>query len=108
MWPAFVVLTLVDGFLIHHLFRRWGRGWTSSSPLCVAMFGNLVLSARWPLARAPDLDTTAGRRPGRAAGAQLEVLADRIGTALLVAGVLDCSSPGSAARPLVVAETDAA
>ena len=39
--------------------------------------------------------------------AQVEVLTDRIGTGLLVASVLGVLAAGLAARPVVVAETDA-
>ena len=39
--------------------------------------------------------------------AQVEVLTDRVGTGLLVASLVGVLAAGLAARPLVVAETDA-
>ncbi len=108
MWPAFVVLTLLDGLILHllppvgtgvdivpgHPARgvrqpgarraRWPRGWRSR------------IWARRPAAA-----------PGAPPVAQREVLVDRMGTALLVASVVGVLAAGLAARPLVVAETDA-
>jgi hypothetical protein len=107
MWPAFVVFTLLDG-LVLHLLPPVGTGVDPVPAILLAVFGNLVLigaAAPW-LAR-----RIRAHRPPAAAGAppvaELEVLTDRIGTGLLVASLVGVTAAGLAARPLVVAETDA-
>ena len=107
MWPAFVLLTLVDG-LVLHLLPPVGTGVDLVPAILIAVFGNLVLIG----ALAPWLARRVwARRPAAAPGtppmAQVEVLTDRIGTGLLVASVVGVLAAGLAARPLVVAETDA-
>jgi hypothetical protein len=106
MWPSFIVLTLLDGFLLHHL-SPVREGIALIPALLLATFGNLVLIgavAPW-LAR-----RTWNRRPAAEPGAppkaQLEVLSDRMGTALLVAGVVGIVAAGLANRPLIVVETN--
>jgi hypothetical protein len=76
--------------------------------ILLATFGNLVLIgalgpwlARRVWSRRPAADA------GAPAKAQLEVLEDRMGTGLLVAGVFGVLAAGLAARPTVIAETDA-
>jgi hypothetical protein len=106
MWPAFVALTLLDG-LVLHLLPPVSTGIDVVPAILIATFGNLVLVG----ALAPWLARRTWRR-GPAEGpaappiAQIEVLTDRIGTGLLVAGVVAVLAAGLAARPLVVAETD--
>ncbi|HEU0023548.1 MAG TPA: hypothetical protein VFQ12_02880 [Thermoleophilaceae bacterium] len=107
MWPTFVVLTLVDGLVLHRL-PPVSTGVDLVPAILIAVFGNLVLVgalapwlARRMWARRPAAE------PGAPPMAQVEVLIDRVGTGLLVAGVAGVVAAGLAARPLVVAETDA-
>ena len=107
MWPTFVALTLLDG-LVLHLLPPVGTGVDIVPAILLAVFGNLVLVG----AVAPWLARRIwARRPAAVPGAppvaQREVLVDRIGTGLLVASVVGVLAAGLAARPLVVAETDA-
>jgi hypothetical protein len=105
MWPSFIVITLLDG-LILHLLPPIGTGVDLIPAILLATFGNLIVVgvlAPW-LAR-----STWKRRPAAEPGAppraQYEVLSDRIGTGLLVATVAGVVAAGLAARPLVVSET---
>ena len=103
MWPAFVALTLLDGVILH-LLPPVRTGVDLIPGILIATFANLVLVG----AVAPFLASRIGaRRPGPPAPEQAarEVLVDRIGTALLVAGVLGVLAAGLAARPVVVSET---
>src|SRR5215212_1067808 len=107
MWPTFIAITLLDGLIMWRL-PPVGGGVDPIPALLIATFGNLALIA----AVAPWLARrTWNRRPAAEPGAppraQLEVLTDRIGTGLLVATVLGVIVAGLAARPLVVAETEA-
>ena len=107
MWPTFITVTLVDG-LVLHLLPPIGTGVDPVPAILVATFGNLVLIG----AVAPWLARRTWRRrpaaePGAPPRAQLEVLSDRIGTGLLVATIVGVLAAGLAARPVVVAETDA-
>ena len=105
MWPAFVLLTLADG-VVMHLLPPIRTGVDLIPGILIATFGNLFLVG----AVAPFL---AGRmraqRPGPPAPelAAREVLVDRFGTALLAAGLLGLVAAGLATRPLVVSETEA-
>jgi hypothetical protein len=106
MWPSFVVLTLLDGFLLHRL-SPVREGIDFIPALLIATFGNLVLVgavgpwlARRMWKRRPAAD------PGAPPKAQLEVLSDRMGTALLVAGAFGLLVAGLANRPTIVVETD--
>jgi hypothetical protein len=107
MWPTFIAVTFVDGVILH-LLPPIGEGVNLIPAILIATFGNLILIgavAPW-LAR-----RTWNRRPAAAPGAppraQLEVLTDRIGTGLLLAAIVGVVAAGLAARPLVVAETEA-
>jgi hypothetical protein len=108
MWPAFAVITVVDAVLLHEL-PPVGTGIDLIPALLLATFGNIVLVgllAPW-LAR-----KTIARQPAPAEGvappqARLEVLADRIGTGLLLASVAAVVAAGLAAKPAVVSETEA-
>jgi hypothetical protein len=107
MWPTFVVLTLLDG-LVLHLLPPVQTGVDLIPGILIAVFGNLVLVG----AVAPWLARRIwARRPAPTPGAppiaQVEVLTDRVGTALLLASLVGVLAAGLAARPLVVAETDA-
>jgi hypothetical protein len=105
MWPTFVAVTLVDG-LILHLLPPVGTGVDLVPAILLATFGNLILVgavAPW-LARRTWSRNPAGDQhaPPRA---RLEVLADRIGTGLLLATIAGVVAAGLAARPTVVSET---
>jgi hypothetical protein len=106
MWPTFVAITLLDGFLLHEL-PPVREGIALIPGILLATFGNLVLVgavgpwlARRLWKRRPAAD------PGAPPKAQLEVLSDRIGTGLLVASVFGILAAGLAARPTVVVETE--
>jgi hypothetical protein len=106
MWPAFIVLTLVDGVILHRL-PPVSTGVDLVPGILLATFANLVLIG----ALAPWLARRIWkRRPAAEAGppprAQLEVLTDRIGTGLLLASVVGVVAAGLAARPTVVSETE--
>jgi hypothetical protein len=107
MWPSFVAITLLDGLLLHKL-PPVRTGIDLIPAVLLATFGNLILIgafapwlARRMWKRRPAAD------PYAPAKAQLEVLSDRVGTSLLVAGVFGVLAAGLAARPVVIAETDA-
>jgi len=107
MWPAFVVVTIVDG-LILHLLPPVSTGIDLIPAILLATFGNLVLVglvAPW-LARR-TWARRAAADPGAPPKAQREVLTDRVGTGLLIASVIGVLAAGLAARPLVVSETEA-
>jgi hypothetical protein len=95
MWPTFIALTLLDGLLLHWLPPvRDDIAFVGA--VLIATFGNLVLIA----AVGPWLARRIWKRreaaqPGAPPKAQFEVLSDRVGTALLLAG-----------RPLIVVETN--
>jgi hypothetical protein len=98
LWPAFAVLTLIDGLLLHWL-PPIRTGVDVVPGLLLATFGNLVLVG----AVAPLLT----RRLVRRGETPREVLLDRVGAALLVAGLAGVIASGLATRPLVVSETEA-
>jgi hypothetical protein len=107
MWPTFIAVTLADA-LILHLLPPIGEGVDFFPALLIATFGNLILIG----AVAPWLARRTWRRrpaaePGAPPRAQVEVLSDRIGTGMLLATIVGVTAAGLAARPLVVAETDA-
>ena len=106
MWPSFIAITLLDG-LILHLLPPVRTGVALIPGILIATFGNLILIG----AVAPWLARRLwARRPAAAPGAppkaQLEVISDRVGTALLLATVLGVLAAGLAARPVVVSETE--
>jgi hypothetical protein len=105
MWPAFVVLTLADG-LVLHLLPPVRTGVDLIPGILISTFANLFLVG----AVAPFLaGRVRARRPGPPAPEQAarEVLVDRFGTALLLAGLVGVVAAGLATRPLVVSETEA-
>ncbi len=106
MWPAFIVVTLLDGLILHRL-PPVGTGVDLVPAILLATFGNLALIgavapwlARRIWARRPAAES------GTPAKAQLEVLTDRIGTGILLATVVGVVAAGLAARPTVVSETE--
>jgi hypothetical protein len=105
MWPTFAAITLVDGLIMWRL-PPVGGGVDLIPALLIATFGNLAIIA----VVAPWLARRTWRRrpaaePGAPPRAQLEVLIDRMGTALLIATVVGVVAAGLAARPTVVSET---
>jgi hypothetical protein len=107
MWPTFVAITLLDGILLH-LLPPVRTGIDLIPAVLLATFGNLVLIG----ALGPWLARRVWKRrpvaePDVPPKAQLEVLADRIGTGLLVASVFGVLAAGLAARPTVISETEA-
>ena len=106
MWPAFIVVTLVDG-LILHLLPPVGTGVGIVPGILLATFANLVLVGVFaPLLAKRTWARRTAAEPGTSPRAQLEVLIDRIGTGLLLAGVAGVLAAGLAARPTVVSETE--
>ena len=117
MWPAFVALTLADGVILHLLppvkLGLRADGMTLLFGIIVATFGNLVLVGAVAPWLARRLDARSRAEPPVGAGAQLpagvrlELLQDRVGTGLLVAGCVGVLAAGLGSRPLVVSETNA-
>jgi hypothetical protein len=106
MWPSFIGITLIDG-LVLHLLPPVRTGIDLIPAILLATFGNLILIGAvgpW-LARRLWSRRPAGQ-PAAPPKAQLEVLSDRVGTALLLATVLGVLASGLAARPTVVSETE--
>jgi hypothetical protein len=116
LWPAFVLFTVADGVLLHLLppvrlgFTR--EGMTLVFGVIVATFANLVLVG----AVAPWLARRLAARPVVAAGGalrevpdqvRLEVVQDRVATALLAAGLVGVLAAGLGSREVVVADTNA-
>jgi len=109
MWPAFVLLTLLDGVILHELPPvRLGfteEGMTLPFGIIVAAFGNLFLvgvAAPWlarRLVAREQLPTAASRQIRR------EVLQDRVGTVLLGLGLIGVLAAGLGSREVVVSET---
>ena len=116
-WPAFAVLTVGDGLLLH-LLPPLASSIDLIPGLIIASFSNLFLvGAVAPfLARRMTAErSAAGAAKGdpatagaaRTSGPPYEVLLDRAATGLLVAGALGLVAAGLASRPLIVSETEA-
>ena len=109
VWPAFVVATLLDGLILDLLPPVATTGLNYLEGVLIATFGNLFLVG----ALAPFLSKRlAQRRQVAPAGGsppviEAELLRDRVGTALLAAGVVASLASGLANRPLIVSETEA-
>lgn len=110
MWPVFVVVTLVDGFVLHELpplrFGFSEVGLSLITGILIATFGNLILIG----AVAPWLARRLVRRqqaaPPVTGQALREVTADRVGTVLLLVGFLGVLASGLASIPVINGETD--
>jgi hypothetical protein len=105
MWPAFVILTIGDGLLMHALPPQ-STGVPLVPALIISSFGNLFLIG----AVAPWIARRLEERQARAPAERrlpFEVMADRAGTVLLLAGLVGVLAAGLAARPAVITETDA-
>ena len=104
LWPAFVVLTLVDGFVLYRLSPVGFDFKDPIAPVLMATFGNLFLVA----VVAPLLTRRlVARRPAGLPQVEREVLGDRVGTALLAVGLVGVVAAGLGNRQVVVSETDA-
>jgi len=108
-WPAFVVTTLLDGLILDLLPPVATAGLNYVEGVLIATFGNLFLVG----ALAPFLTKRLARHgrvapaEGAAGAVEVELLRDRVGTALLAAGVVASLASGLANRPLIVSETEA-
>lgn len=105
-WPAFAVLTVADG-LILHLLPPIRTGVDLVPAWIIASFGNLLLVgavAPWIARRLVARGAQQGSAPAQAPA---EVTHDRTATAFLVAGAIALLVTGAATRPLVVSETEA-
>ena len=113
-WPAFGVLTLLDGFVLDRLPPGTPDRVNFVEGVLVATFANLVLvGALAPflakrLARRREASlAAAGEPPAPESGqAQREVFQDRVATALLAAGFVAALVSGIANRPAIVSETE--
>jgi hypothetical protein len=109
VWPVFVATTLLDGLILDLLPPVATTGLNYLEGVLIATFGNLFLIG----ALAPFLTKRLAQRPqvvpaaGAAAEVRVELLRDRVGSALLAAGVLASFASGLANRPLIVSETEA-
>jgi hypothetical protein len=111
-WPAFVVLTLVDGIVLDALPPVSTTGMNLIEGVLIATFANLFLVgavAPWLARRLADRRaaalTSAGAPPPTEA--ERDVIQDRTATALLVAGLVAVIVSGLANRPVIVSETEA-
>jgi hypothetical protein len=106
-WPAFVVLTLLDGLVLDRLPPVATLGLNFIEGVLIATFANLFLIG----ALAPFLTRRLAARqqapaPSRVPPeAQHAVRQDRVATLLLVAGLAATIVSGLANRPLIVSET---
>jgi hypothetical protein len=111
-WPAFVVLTIVDGAVLDQLPPVSTTGLNFIEGVLIATFANLFLVgavAPWLSRRLADRRAAALATAGAPAPTQAdrEVLQDRTATALLIAGLAAVIVSGLANRPVIVSETDA-
>ncbi|HYI81249.1 MAG TPA: hypothetical protein VEW67_10360 [Thermoleophilaceae bacterium] len=111
-WPAFVVLTIVDGAVLDQLPPLATTGLNFIEGVLIATFANLFLVgavAPWLARRLVDRRATALATAGAPPPTQAdrEVLQDRTATALLIAGLAAVIVSGLANRPVIVSETDA-
>ncbi len=109
LWPVFVATTLLDGLILDLLPPVATTGLNYLEGVLIATFGNLFLvGALAPfLARRLAVRAHAEPATGPATGVELELLRERVGAALLVAGVAAALASGLANRPLIVSETEA-
>jgi hypothetical protein len=111
MWPAFVVLTVVDGILLHELPPvRLGidsEGMTLPLGIIVACFANLFLIGAVAPWLARRLAARAALAPAAPEEVRLDHVRDRTGTVLLVLGCAGVLAAGIGSREVVVSETEA-
>jgi hypothetical protein len=111
-WPAFVVLTIVDGVVLDQLPPVATTGLNFIEGVLIATFANLFLVgavAPWLARRLADRRAAALAASGAPppTEADRDVLQDRTATALLIAGLAAVIVSGLANRPVIVSETDA-
>ena len=111
LWPAFVLITLIDGVLLHLLppvrlgFTR--EGMTLIFGILVAAFGNLFLiGAVGPFLARRLAAREAGERQRLPKPLRIEALQDRVGTALLGLGLLGIVAAGLGSREVVVVDSE--
>lgn len=110
-WPAFVLFTLVEAFVLDRLPPVTTTGLNLIEGALIAVFANLVLVG----ALAPFLSKRLARRArivpaGDGASppvVEYEVLRDRTSTAVLAVGLVACLAAGLANIRVIVAETEA-
>lgn len=113
LWPAFVVVTLVDGVLLHLLpplrFGFSPAGVPVVAGIIIATFANLVLvGAATPFLARRLVERRRAQGPSHvSAEAMLELMKDRTGTVLLGLGTFGVLASGLASIPLINGETDA-
>jgi hypothetical protein len=108
MWPAFALLTVGDGLLLHYLPPN--RAGVRIIPgLIIASFANLFLIgavAPFLARRLVQRERHAHRYEGREP-LPPEVVLDRSATALLVVAAIGLAAAGLGNRPVIVSETKA-
>jgi len=109
-WPAFVVLTLLDGLVLDRFPPLGTTGFSFIPGVLIATFANLFLIGALAPFLARRLARRAQAEPAPAgatvpAQAELEVQRDRLATALLGIGLVACVVSGLANRPVIVSET---
>ena len=102
LWPAFVVLTLLDGFVLYRLSPVGFEFKDPIAPIILATFGNLFLIA----VVSPLLTRRLVARRQGVTTVEREVLQDRVGTALLAVGLVGVIAAGLGNRQVVVSETE--
>jgi hypothetical protein len=102
LWPAFVVLTLIDGFVLYRLSPVGFEFKDPIAPIILATFGNLFLIA----VVSPLLTRRLVARRQGVTTVEREVLQDRVGTALLAVGLVGAIAAGLGNRQVVVSETE--
>jgi len=116
-WPAFALFTLVDGVVLDLLPPLGAARMDLILGVLIATFANLFLvgavapflTRRLSRRREAALAAAGAGRTGPAPPPEVEreVLQDRVGTALLAAGLVAVLVSGLANRPVTVSETEA-
>jgi hypothetical protein len=102
LWPAFVVLTLLDGFVLYRLSPVGFEFKDPIAPIILATFGNLFLIA----VVSPLLTRRMVARRQGVTTVEREVLQDRVGATLLAVGLVGVIAAGLGNRQVVVSETE--
>ena len=109
-WPAYAVLTVVDGVILHELPPS-RTGFNLVAGLIVASFANLFLIgavAPWLARRRVARQAAATGAPATSAAAPpYEVVMSRIAALLCLTATAGLLAAGLASRPLIVSETEA-
>lgn len=115
-WPAFAVLTLLDGFILDRLPPQAPDRLNFVDGVLIATFANLILvgalapflAKRLTRRREASVAVAGGPPPSpESSQVQREVFQDRVATALLAAGLAAALVSGIANRPAIVSETEA-